>query len=130
MAARRKASSTLTGVDIGGTKCLVACVTEDGVWRVSEPIPTAGPEETLGLLMDRIEDLGIGTAPVFGVACGSPLDAANGVIMSPPNLPGWGDVRVTEMLTARFGGEAFCVSDPIHLASVAYNCSVFIGFPT
>ena len=105
------ASSTLIGVDIGGTKCLVARVTKEGVWHVSEPIPTAGPEETLDSLMDRIEDLGTGEAPVFGVACGSPMDAAKGIIMSPPNLPGWDDVRVTEMLTARFGGEAFLMND-------------------
>jgi len=101
----------LIGVDIGGTKCLVARLAGDGTWQVGEPIPTGAPEATLAALMAGIESLGVDNEPAFGVACGGPLDAEAGVIQSPPNLPGWDDVRVTELLTARFGGQAFLMND-------------------
>jgi glucokinase len=33
-----------------------------------------------------------------GVSCGGPLDSRRGVILSPPNLPGWDEVPIVAML--------------------------------
>ena len=39
------------------------------------------------------------------------LDEEKGIICSPPNLPGWDDIRITEMLTQRFGVPAYMRND-------------------
>jgi glucokinase len=39
------------------------------------------------------------------------LDSQRGVILSPPNLPGWDEVHITHELTGRFGGAAYLMND-------------------
>lgn len=101
----------LIGIDLGGTKCALAV--PEGLHGVREVIrfPTTGPDETLERLCTEIARLDPPAEPVFGVSCGSPLDATRGVILSPPNLPGWDQVAVCDRLTARFGGQARLMND-------------------
>mgnify|MGYP000912434193 FL=1 len=46
-----------------------------------------------------------------GVSCGGPLDSKTGVVMSPPNLPGWDNIPVVKMLTERYGFKAGIQND-------------------
>lgn len=39
----------------------------------------------------------------IGVSCGGPLDSERGIILSPPNLPGWDNIRITGILEKKFG---------------------------
>ena len=39
----------------------------------------------------------------MGISCGGPLDASSGVILSPPNLPGWDNVKIVQMIEEKFG---------------------------
>jgi glucokinase len=50
-------------------------------------------------------ELGVGPA-ACGVSCGGPLDSRRGLILSPPNLPGWDGVDVLTPLRAAFGAPA------------------------
>lgn len=112
----------VAGLDIGGTKLAVTLAQlGEGVLDVQEKIRMATPtggwrpglkalEETLAQLLERREIspqelLGI------GVSCGSPLDSRHGLILSPPNLPGWDQVPVTEYFTSRFGVPCFLQND-------------------
>lgn len=72
---------------------------------------TGGPQETLARFGAEIERLPSAGERVFGVSCGGPLDAVRGVILSPPNLPGWDGIAICDELTARFGGRAFLMND-------------------
>jgi glucokinase len=129
---------TIIGLDIGGTKCAVALADDDGVPRQIARIPTGAPGRTLDALFTAIEQAGPGDAPVFGVSCGSPLDARTGVILSPPNLPGWDDVPIVPQLVARFGGEAHLMNDAnagalaewMHGAAKGCRDVVFLTFGT
>ena len=47
----------------------------------------------------------------IGISCGGPLDEGRGMILSPPNLPGWDEVPITAMLTDRFGVPAYLCND-------------------
>jgi glucokinase len=105
------------GLDIGGTKCAIstgAC--EDGAIKIlsREEFATAGLSwrQVLDKFADRIEslsDTGHSTSGIrhsvdgIGISCGGPLDSRRGVIMSPPNLPGWYDVPVVDFFKERFG---------------------------
>ena len=88
----------LLGFDIGGTKCGVVTGDGKGILR-AEKIPTGRgrrPEEILAELSSLADRLLDGERPeAIGVSCGGPLDSVRGVILSPPNLPGWDEVPVT-----------------------------------
>ncbi len=101
----------IIGIDIGGTKCAVAKADDSGSIMESERFQTTTLQETLDTLFCTVERMLQGDEAVFGISCGGPLDVRRGVIQSPPNLPGWDDVHITEMLSSRFGGQAFLMND-------------------
>jgi glucokinase len=68
-----------------------------------------GVSYTLGKITETIDVMlaahGIETKALqgIGISCGSPLDSRRGVILSPPNLIGWDNVHITQMLEDRYG---------------------------
>jgi glucokinase len=99
------------GIDIGGTKCAVSI--PDGPTRVREVARWATTEvhATLARIYAEVAKLQPTPATVLGVSCGGPLDATQGLILSPPNLPGWDRIAICAELTARFGCRAFLMND-------------------
>ena len=99
------------GIDIGGTKCGVAKADEQGNILETRQFRTTTCQETLAKIVVAVEELHPGDSPKFGISCGGPLDAGRGIILSPPNLPGWDEVHITEILERRFGGHARLIND-------------------
>lgn len=101
----------IIGVDIGGTKCALSVL--EGADRVREVVrfTTTDVQGTLERIYEEIAKLEPTEDVVFGVSCGGPLDAKLGLILSPPNLPGWDRIAICEELTKRFGGRAFLMND-------------------
>ena len=99
------------GIDIGGTKCAVGILQANGKVRELGRIATSSPEATLPEIARVLEFHGTGRAPVFGIACGCPLDLARGLVLSPFNLPGWDRVPVVDFFARQFGGRAFLMND-------------------
>ena len=101
------------GLDIGGTKCALSTGESEGgaITILSrEEFPTAGLswQQVLEEFAHRIDcivssnsnsDLQLSS---IGISCGGPLDSKQGIIMSPPNLPGWDDVPVVKFFEERF----------------------------
>lgn len=102
------------GVDIGGTKCAVVLGDENGIAKKIK-FQTTTYTETIQNIIHAIREIGEGDA--IGISCGGPLDAKNGIILSPPNLPGWDEVHITEMLQAEF-------QIPAHLCNDADACAL------
>lgn len=96
------------GVDIGGTKCAVVLGDETGI-RKKIKFQTTACQETIGNIVRAIESIGEGDA--IGISCGGPLDENKGVILSPPNLPDWDRIAITDMLTQSFGIPAYLCND-------------------
>ncbi len=101
----------IIGLDIGGTKCAAVRADDEGRIESSESFPTTTREETLERLFDLVAEARPAPDTLFGVSCGGPLDSARGVILSPPNLPGWDEVPITRLLEERFGGRAWLMND-------------------
>ena len=103
--------SYLAGIDIGGTKCAVSLgVSVDGGMTViaKRRFPTVGaPAEVLEQFMVHLEELmaenRISQLTAIGISCGGPLDSKTGLILSPPNLPGWDGIDVLRPFERRFG---------------------------
>lgn len=99
------------GLDIGGTKCAISAgECEGGAIRIisREEFPTAGLSwrQVLDEFARRIDCIVSSNSDLrlfsIGISCGGPLDSHRGVIMSPPNLPGWDDVPVVKFFEDRF----------------------------
>ncbi len=100
------------GFDIGGTKCAVVIGDENGTVVAKTKLPTTTVDETLEGLFTVAEDYVKKYRPVTaGVSCGSPLDPVSGIILSPPNLPGWDHVEIVRMINERLGLPAVLCND-------------------
>ncbi len=101
------------GIDIGGTKCAVVKgrKRENGEIEIIEKIrfETLAFGETFEKIMTSVEALM--PCEKIGISCGGPLDERKGIILSPPNLPGWDEVHITEELEKRFGVPARLCND-------------------
>ena len=97
------------GIDIGGTKCAVIQADDRGrkISRIS--FPTDDYSTTIERIMQEVQKLM--PCHAIGISCGGPLDEDRGMILSPPNLPGWDEVPITAMLTDRFGVPAYLCND-------------------
>jgi glucokinase len=101
----------IIGLDIGGTKCSVVKADDEGHIQKTLRFPTTHVAETLERLFQAIGQLEPDGSQTVGIACGGPLDAAAGVVLSPPNLPEWDGVPIVAEVERRFGGRAFLMND-------------------
>lgn len=108
----------MIGFDIGGTKCAVSVGNErNGRLEITNKkiLPTdlsISPYEMLDRMCTAAGELeSADNFDVIGISCGGPLDSQRGIILSPPNLPGWDKIRITEYLEKRFGCRAYLQND-------------------
>ncbi len=129
-------SHNLIGVDIGGTKCAVTY----GVSRGSEieivhklRFDTMSLQPTLDQIVSSITsimqqyDLSADNLSAIGISCGGPLDSKKGLILSPPNLPGWDNVPIVELLRSRFGVEVGLANDANACALAEWTYGAGVG---
>jgi predicted NBD/HSP70 family sugar kinase len=95
---------TYIGLDIGGTKLMVAA--GDGAGRIARRVRAPTPlalDAGLALLHQMIAEVA-GDQPVAGIgaAIGGPLDARTGVV-SPLHQPEWRDVPLKAVMEQRWG---------------------------
>ena len=106
----------MIGFDIGGTKCAV-CIGEERDGGMILPDKRVFPtrhDVSPFFIIDELCRLAAEMTDDFsriGISCGGPLDSQKGVILSPPNLPGWDDVHICDYLRAKFGGKVALQND-------------------
>ena len=91
------------GLDIGGTKLLVAAADESGqiLRRVQRPTPR-NLQQGIDLLHEMIESVSQGKAiKAIGAAAGGPLNWRTGVV-SPLHQPEWRDVPLRQLMSQRW----------------------------
>lgn len=100
------------GVDIGGTKLATVLATRNGevIHKIRCPTeaekgPAFGVARLISMIHQNLTESRIHKTDIIGigVACGSPMDAKQGVILGPPNLPTWNPVPIKSLLEAEFG---------------------------
>lgn len=106
------ARATIIGLDIGGTE--TAVVRGDRGGHIQERLQFATRTErgfaaTYDELCASVDQLlaqarrANARIEALSVSVGGPLDIGRGVVKSPPNLPGWDDIPLEQMLAERFG---------------------------
>ncbi len=112
----------LLGFDIGGTKCSVvigrevnaneievvdkySLATDRPVYEMIVQLFIAAEQ----LLLDN--SITIEAVTGIGISCGGPLNSKKGMILSPPNLPGWDHIPIVEMTEKKFGKKVLLQND-------------------
>ena len=97
------------GIDLGGTNVKAGVVDDAGVPISSVSIEThadRGPEAGVRTLAEAgrlaVEASGLGWAEILGIGLGTPgtMDIQAGLLLDPPNLPGWTDFPIRDRLAA------------------------------
>lgn len=113
----------ILGFDIGGTKCAVITAQWDGehiTIRKKEKCPTdlaISPEEMIEKLITMADGILEKTPEAIGISCGGPLNSSQGIIMRPPNLPGWDNVPIADQIRQHY-------DVPVKLQNDANACAV------
>lgn len=114
---------TVIGFDIGGTKCAVSLGRTDGgsieiADKCSFPTRSVeSPTAVLELLEQNMRQMcaaqGIALTDIhgIGISCGGPLDSERGIILSPPNLPGWDHIEIKRYFEERTSIPTFLQND-------------------
>jgi glucokinase len=105
-------SARWLGIDVGGTKIALAVADAEGRVcarrrRPTEPSGDSGRDlaRIAAECRELLAEAGVAPAELaaVGVALPGPIDRARGAVVAPPNLPGWRDVPVREVLERDLG---------------------------
>ena len=111
-----KCKKRFLGFDIGGTKCAVTLAErEDNALHIlgKKQFPTdhsVSAYEMIDRMYAQAVELGSKDEPI-GISCGGPLDAERGMILSPPNLPGWDKIEIVRYLRERYDAQSYLEND-------------------
>ena len=99
------------GVDVGGTKIAVGIVNKNGTLKQKYVVPTladkgfkSSMDQVLLAIRDIISFSNVDKKDIegIGVCAPGPLDPIKGIVHNPPNLPGWKEVPLVEIIKKRF----------------------------
>jgi glucokinase len=137
---------TIIGVDIGGTKCAVTLsietrgeiTIEDKIRFQTFKVPEDTIKELFSAARKLIEKQETKKVDCIGISCGGPLNGKKGLIICPPNLPGWINIPIVEMFEKEFGvptalqndANAGALAEWLWGAAQGYENVVFLTFGT
>ncbi len=124
----------IIGIDVGGTKVAGGLVTQKGRLVESQIVPTYADKgfrtsyAQIIRLIGRLLRAAGGASNVkgIGICAPGPLNPKTGVVLNPPNLPGWRNIQLARQVTMEFGLPARVENDAnaAGLAEVLFGAAV------
>ena len=104
------------GIDIGGTKTAVLLIDGNGKVIERTQTPTEVGKDAWKTSVEGMKEnirklIKLAKVEAIGISCGGPLDSKKGLILSPPNLPGWDEVPITDIFQKEFNIPAYLQND-------------------
>jgi glucokinase len=143
-----QADAPVLAIDLGGTQIRAAHVSPDLTVSCRRAVPTAG-EQGVDAVIARLSALGasvlhearqarLGDPAGIGLSSPGPLDPWRGVVVAPPNLPGWTNVPLAARVGSALGLPVFLERDTNvavhaewrHGAGAGYHDLVYITVST
>ncbi|MCF7854295.1 MAG: ROK family protein [Candidatus Pacebacteria bacterium] len=110
------------GMDVGGTKCAAVLGTARGEIVDRREWPSRverGPQAMIDDFLEYARSAPSVTAA--GVSIGGPLNAVQGIVLSPPHLPGWRDLPLKQQLEDELNVPVFIEHDAAACALAEYT---------
>ncbi|MEI7475232.1 MAG: ROK family protein [bacterium] len=114
------------GVDLGGTNVKIAIVDEKGHIAYSSSEPTRAEmgykytiQNIINLIKTSLKETDISKDAIGGIGVGCPgqIDSENGIVRLLPNIPGWVNVPLTDIMEEEFGIKT-CVDNDVRCATL------------
>ena len=127
------------GLDVGGTKCAVILgrcgETMEIIDRIAFPTEAKkGFDHTIENIYAAIDEmmarhsLSADNVQALGISCGGPLNSKTGRVLSPPNLFGWDDIPIVELMETRYGISTALQNDANACALAEWRFGAARGF--
>lgn len=107
-------------IDLGGTKIITGVVAIEGKVIARSyclTLAAEGPEAVTGRLLEAVSEtlsrarLKKSELAGVGIAAAGIIEAKKGIISTSPNLPGWNDVPLRDIIAERLGLATYLVND-------------------
>lgn len=131
------------GVDIGGTKIAVGRVSSEPSLQLLQTyvVPTRADEgyaASLQQLWNAIDSLIEDRVQAIGICAPGPLNPKTGVVLNPPNLPGWRNIPLAQMTSERYGlpcriendANAAGLAETHYGAAIGYSSVLYVTIST
>jgi len=120
MAKGAKPGLPVLAIDLGGTKIASAIISNEGD-VIARDYRLTLADEGVGPVISRIlltmehlvtkSNLSLSQLGSISIAAAGAIDSERGLVTSSPNLPGWHDVPLRDVVRERFGLDTFLVND-------------------
>lgn len=129
----------ILSVDIGATKTVVAGYQDGEITRLDRFLTPADPEQEVEKIVSSVSAAGLtDKISAAGLGAPGPLDPERGVILNPPNLPGWKGFPLAESLHDALGVPVLLENDAnvgalgeaIHGSGTGYRSLFYLTIST
>jgi len=117
---RENADDLVLGVDLGGTKILTAVTNSQGKMLSHDHSITPAPKGHEAVIRSILEsarhalnqaDVDISELTAVGIGAPGLSNPETGILLTSPNLPGWRDVPLRDIMQERLGKKTFLIND-------------------
>ena len=115
-----KPKPPVLAIDIGGTKIISAIISQDGQMLAKERFPTLadeGPQAVIDRIfasVDRLlnqSNMKPSQLHSISIAAAGAIDFEKGVVTESPNLPGWHNIALRDIMQEKYELNTFLVND-------------------
>ncbi len=115
-----KGSQPVLAIDLGGTKIMAAIISPQGQVMANEyhlTLAKEGPQSVINRIFSAIDhllevrNLDLSQLHGISIAGAGAIDLDRGVVTSSPNLPGWHDVPLRNIVSSKYKVNTFLIND-------------------
>jgi glucokinase len=115
-----KADELILGIDLGGSKILTAVISSRGEILSRDHTVTPAPQGHEAVIQSilesahrALEGANVDLSALAAVGIGAPgiSNPETGVLFTSPNLPGWQDIPLRDIMAERLGKQTFLIND-------------------
>lgn len=116
----KRSGLPVLAIDIGGTKIITALISNKGQVMAKEyhlTLADEGPPSVINRILAAIDrllkatNMGLSQLDSISIAAAGAINFEKGVITSSPNLPGWRDIPLKDMVKERYQVNTFLIND-------------------
>jgi len=116
----KKNKPPVLAIDLGGTKVIAAIISDEGEVMAREyhhTLANEGPQPVINRMLSaidcllRVKDVDLSQLHSISVAAAGAIDMKKGVVTLSPNLPGWRDIPLRDIIKEKYGINTFLLND-------------------